>query len=216
MEVNDLSLHQRRADTYRLLSACFCPPQRTLFLAENLCGNLTTLLAAICPSAAAAAEGMATALQTIDNESLLTAHTALFVGPFALQAPPYGSVYLEKSGLLMGESTVQALRFYEKAGLALDMPDAPDHIAIELEFVGHLASLTAHALQNGDRMGAYNSLALQTDFVHRLLAPWVPSLAVAIRENATCFFYPALADCLAHFLTSDQGLLNRYAQTETA
>lgn len=209
MELNDHRLHRRRADAYRLLSACFYPPERRLLLEENLCANLETLLTWLCPAAAAAALEMGSALRNMDGDSLLVAHAALFVGPFELLAPPYGSVYLEKTRLLMGDSTLETRRFYEDACLSLDIHEAPDHIAIELEFAGYLAGQASRHIQDGEQDKAAAGLAMHARFLNRLLARWAPLLAEAIRRNAKDSFYLALADCLEHFIRCEQELLGQ-------
>jgi TorA maturation chaperone TorD len=52
--------------------------------------------------------------------------------------PPYGSFYLE--GALMGESTVQVRNLYLSYGFQTD--EMADHVAVELEFLALLASLS--------------------------------------------------------------------------
>ncbi|MFP4481041.1 MAG: molecular chaperone, partial [Desulfohalobiaceae bacterium] len=47
-------------------------------------------------------------------------HAKLFVGPYQLAAPPFGSVYLEQRQTLMGESTQMVKELYRQAGLEMD------------------------------------------------------------------------------------------------
>lgn len=42
-----------------------------------------------------------------DNETLDDAYQRLFIGPYALPAPPWGSVWLDKENVIFGESTLQ-------------------------------------------------------------------------------------------------------------
>jgi len=61
----------------------------------------------------------------------------LFVGPDQIAAPPYASVYLEKSPVLMGSSTLGVRKIYASLGLEVpckgSIPD--DFIAFELDAI---------------------------------------------------------------------------------
>ncbi|MFN2356106.1 MAG: molecular chaperone, partial [Desulfopila sp.] len=81
---------------------------------------------------------MEQAIHESRHQDLLVEYARLFVGPFELLAPPYGSVYLETGRRLMGDSTIAVQHMYTNAGLTLDVQEAPDHIALELEFMHYL------------------------------------------------------------------------------
>jgi TorA maturation chaperone TorD len=69
-------------------------------------------------------------------------YTRLFINVFPhIIAPPYGSFYLEKEGLVSAKTTSEVLRFYHEAGFTLKggLHDLADHIARELGFMGILA-----------------------------------------------------------------------------
>lgn len=59
----------------------------------------------------------------------------LFVGPRALQAPPFASVYLDPEPQLMGQTTVKIRQVYQLLGLTSPwknkIPD--DHLSLELD-----------------------------------------------------------------------------------
>lgn len=63
------------------------------------------------PVAAPLASGFAASAE----ESLPEAWQRLFIGPWALPAPPWGSVWLDKESVLFGESTL-ALRERHRTG----------------------------------------------------------------------------------------------------
>lgn len=46
-------------------------------------------------------------MQPDQNETLEEAWQRLFIGPYALPAPPWGSVYLDKENVLFGDSTLK-------------------------------------------------------------------------------------------------------------
>ena len=191
-----------------MLAAAFYEPEKDFFLEEKLCENLTSLLAATgCLDAAAAAEKMTAALTESDQRTLLVEHARLFVGPFELTAPPYGSVYLEKGRRLMGDSTLAVQKMYHDAGLDLEAKDAPDHIAFELEFLHYLCQCELEAAGRDDHAAVQEFRRQQATFYSRYLAPWVPDFCAAIRNGTECGFYSALAECLETFI---EGTASRF------
>jgi TorA maturation chaperone TorD len=191
----------QQGDCCKLLAACFYEPEKELFLQEKLCENLAALLAADdCHAAAKAARAMHTSLEAADEEELKSAHAGLFIGPFELGAPPYGSIYLENTRRVMGDSTVAVQKLYRAAGLSLEVPEAPDHIALELEFIHFLIMGEAEAVARNDRDEATAFAAMQSHFLRNFLAPWVPEFCAAIRKETATGFYTSLADCLEGFI----------------
>lgn len=200
--MTDVDFILQRGDCFKLLAACFYEPDKDLFLSERLCENLTALLAAChYQKAAAAAAGLRGALAESNPDELGIEHARLFVGPFALIAPPYGSVYLEQSGQLMGDSTMAVQRLYQEAGLALEVMEVPDHIALELEFL-HFLSLraAAAAAENNPELSA-EFAGRQSEFMKRWLCPWVFAFCNNLRNGTESGFYRTLANCLESFIT---------------
>jgi len=197
-----LTVEQQRGDCFKLFSACFYPPGRNLLLEEEVLENLTRLLGAVCPEAASLAKGMARTLEQAADVELAVAHAKLFVGPFELQAPPYGSLYLESQKRLMGDSTMEVLKMYQRAGLVLshDFLDAPDHIAAELEFMYFLIARELQALRMGNREEALGYLEMQQEFHDKYLRPWVKPFSERIRTNSEHEFYKLLAGSLSTFI----------------
>lgn len=142
---------------------------------------------------------MLVALSELTDEEMKVEHARLFVGPFELLAPPYGSVYLEKGGMLMGDSTMAVQKMYHEAGLSLDVMEAPDHIALELEFMHYLClgESTAEAKRQHEEALAFTKR--QAEFMNRFLAPWIPAFCDNIRQGSDNHFYVHLADCLESF-----------------
>jgi len=184
-----------RGNCFKLLAACFYEPEKDLFVEENLCQNLQDLLDGWASGAAKAASDMRRALSDTEQKQLSISHAELFIGPFELIAPPYGSVYLEKNRQIMGDTTIGVLKSYQEAGLSVDEKEPPDHIAIELEFMSFLSLRQAEARAEGRDTEAEDYLGRQKDFYHNYL-PWVPSFCEAIRKGTKSHFYQSLADCL--------------------
>ena len=197
-----IDVERQRGDCFRLLAVCFYPPEMKVLIEEGVLENLHRLLEEVCPEAAACSEGMARALSQASEEELAVAHAKLFVGPFELQAPPYGSLYLESQKRLMGDTTMEVLKMYKRAGLALsgDFKDAPDHIAAELEFMYFLIAKELQALREGDRIDAFGYLKMQQEFHDKYLRPWMEPFGERIRTASEHEFYSLLAESLSTFI----------------
>ncbi len=188
---------QQQENGLRLLAACFYEPDKTLLLEQDLFSALRGCLNTVCPVAVACVDGMEKAMQDSSDEQLKVAYAKLFVGPFALPAAPYGSVYLDEGRRVMGDSTMEVIKWYRQEGLARsdDCKDLPDHIAIELEFVSYLISKEIIALEDSDLQAAAAYAAKRQSFTETLLCPWVPEFCERIRQGTDNAFYTALADC---------------------
>lgn len=209
--MNNINDTIQLGDCFKLLAACFYEPDRHLFIEEKIGEKLGLLLDDLSPEGARAARGMKNCLEELDQEHLSIDHAALFVGPFELAAPPYGSVYIEKNRRVMGESTMEAARYYQEAGLGVDVKEPPDHIAIELEFLYYLCSKEAGFAKDGLHEEANRLRDMQTRFYHDAMKPWVRSFCDAIRSGTENQFYVSLARCLDCFFVSCDKI---YSQTE--
>lgn len=196
-----VSREQARGNSFRLLAACFYPPQREIFQ-EGLLHDLAALLKELCPEAAAFAEEMISLLPVYSDEELLVDYARLFIGPTELLAAPYGSVYVEKERCVMGDSTVAVVAFYKAHGLMMDSAfrEVPDHIAVELEFLYYLVFKEIQALEANDTAAATAATESQEIFMHTFLSPWLNTFALRMAEGAETNFYRALAGCLSAFI----------------
>ncbi|MDP3298133.1 MAG: molecular chaperone TorD family protein [Thermodesulfovibrionia bacterium] len=202
MNINDLILHEKtRENCFRFLAACFYLPQKNLFAEKNLLVNLTKYLQEVCPDAAVFSSEMEKNFLQFSNEELSVEYSKLFVGPFELLAPPYGSVYLE-GRRVMGDSTMEAIKVYQKEGLSRsdDFKDLPDHIAVELEFMSYLIYKEIKALESSDFKTTEEFIDKQEDFLNRFLRRWVSPFCEKIKEGTNNGFYTALADCVSTFV----------------
>lgn len=129
-----------------------------------------------------------------DTDVALLAHTRLFLGPFEIKAFPYASFYLEADQKIMGPLSHTIAERYIEAGLApAEGPrEAPDHIALELEYLYFLSfrSLETDEPRYADEFEAFRS---------EHLAAWVPEFTTAILKADEHPFYNAVARLLAAF-----------------
>ncbi len=197
-----------RADCYRLLSACFYPPGQ-LQGNEGLFSDLAGLVERLCPGAAGVFMEMHEVFDRCDAGELEVDYAKLFVGPFELKAPPYGSLYLDNERRVMGESTMEVIRAYGEAGLSIDegFREVPDHIAAELEFMHYLASKTAEELEGSAPGNEFTFVSAQKRFMDELLGPWIPAFCELVKKEAASAFYRALAGSLEAFIHCDREYL---------
>ncbi|GAB6147326.1 hypothetical protein JCM12294_47730 [Desulfocicer niacini] len=115
-----------------------------------------------------------------DWEEAEFAFNRLFVGPKALEAPPYASYYLESEPQLMGKSTLQVRRLYEMAGLVSPLlghlPD--DHLGVELDAAVGLLDM----VENQD---AEEPRILWQYFLEEHLGTWLPQFLNQARSADT-------------------------------
>jgi len=91
-------------------------------------------------------------------EDLQVEYTRLFINSLGgVLAPPYGSVYLSKSGALFNEATEAVKKFYHQQGFTLaDNREVADHIVNELEFLALLAANNMMTVEISGRLKKLN------------------------------------------------------------
>lgn len=136
----------------------------------------------------------------------------LFIGPDKLIAPPWESVYRSKQGLLFQESTLTIREIYRQNGL---IPGgfprvADDSLALELDFMAHMAQKTLNLLETADekRAAFEEALTVQESFVRVHLLFWIPKLLEKMSSSRSRIFYPQMTWILLEFLQKDHGVLN--------
>ena len=144
------------------------------------------------------------------DEDVLVEYARLFVGPFHVPAPPYGSVYLEPRSGVMGTSSREVVAFYADCGF--DVVPArgvlPDHVTIELEFLGLLCGSEADALVEQDMAAAREWRNRQRTFIHRFVGAWTLEFADRVRETTELGFYREVAELLSLFVRSEMKYLS--------
>lgn len=137
------------------------------------------------------------------------AYTRLLVGPGDGYAPPYASFYLEPSvggkPLLMGAEAVAVEQLYRQVGLEIapGHPRLPDHLALELQFMQHLCSREAAALNLADWSAAHRWRKMQQDFLQNHLSPWLPAFAQKVYAVGAHPLYRALVELTLEFVQSE-------------
>ena len=201
MTLDELISHEEgRRDSYALLSSCFHLPDEELIQA----------LYELPPSDNDLYSGLVKGARLSDVQSLRVDYSKLFVGPYKLLAPPYGSVYLEHKKTVMGDSTMDVLKRLETEGLSLQLKEAPDHIAIELEFMFFLISKELEEFKASNFDGAESFRGKQRVFLELHLGKWVARFADTVEEAAQTEFYKNLAHATNSFVHEELRYFETY------
>jgi TorA maturation chaperone TorD len=215
MKTEDFLAHeQSRMDVYRFLADCFQLPNENL--KKNLI-RLTDTINTLCGEVAQYVHLMKKDFaRTDDLESLKVDYARLFVGPYTLTAPPFGSVYLEGKRLIMGNSTVDAQKRYRQAGLdmAEGFREAPDHITVELEFMYFLIFKEIEAVKQSDIQSFQYYLKEQQFFLKDHLNGWRSEFTDNVIAYSETEFYKALAKFTAIFIQQDLQRVKKYNKSE--
>lgn len=112
-------------------------------------------------------------------EALGAAHHRVF----SLEAPPVESFWLSPDRLLGGERSAAVAAAYRLGGFAPRVADVtPDHLGVQLAYLGWLAGARAHAVQDGRDDEDARIAVLERDFLDQHLLRWLPALVVAVAE----------------------------------
>jgi TorA maturation chaperone TorD len=123
-------------------------------------------------------------------EDLQVEYTRLFInGVPHVAAPPYGSVYLEKT--LRGSYSDNILGYYRSLGYSLtETADLPDSLIHQLEFLSFLAE--------------DNNREKEEEFLVRFFLPWFPIFASKVKEEAQHPFYRTIVSFIDFFTKEEQ------------
>lgn len=115
-----------------------------------------------------------------DGETLNEVYQRLFVGPNSLQAPPWGSVYLDHENVIFGESTVALRQWQQDLGIEvlLQQREPEDHIGLLLMHSSWLAENEPEQL----------SILLE-----KHVLTWSSRYLSLLKEHAHHSFFQALA-----------------------
>lgn len=127
------------------------------------------------------------------RNTLEATYQRLFIGPHALPAPPWGSVYLDPEGVLFGESTLALRRWLEEANIAVDKREGEpeDHIGLLLLLAAWLAD---------------NNPSLLNDLVGQHVLTWSGRYLTLLEQGAGHPFYQGMAQLTRLTLEHWQGL----------
>lgn len=142
-------------------------------------------------------------------DKLNSEYTYLLIGPNKLPAPPWESVYLNEERTIFQESTLRVRSSYLKYQfLPENYPrEADDHLALELDFMSHLAKLALERFEDEDIEEVKRVLSDQKGFLEEHLLIWIGSFAKQMQLSKTYFFYPKMALLAEQVLKMDAAAL---------
>lgn len=144
-------------------------------------------------------------------DQLKSEYTRLFLGPAALPAPPWESVYASGEELMFTVRTLTIRYFYKDMGyVSLNGPkEAEDFLGTELGFMAALARDTKQALEEGNDERVRFLLEKQQVFVRDHLFFLVSHFTPRLRERAIRVgeFYLSAADLTYYICQADLGAL---------
>jgi len=211
-----LTQESARQDAYKGLANCYNLPQ------EELINTLEQLEQAFETLESEAGSPIALMRKEIKGseklDDLKIEYARLFVGPYSVPAPPYGSVYLEDQRRVMGHSTMDVQKKYAQAGLTLSetFKDNPDHIMAELEFMYFLIFKEIQAIQGGSLETVSDFLLKQRLFLQDHLAVWIKDFGQNIETHSQKNFYKGLAMATQTFISEDFAQIAGLEITEPA
>ncbi len=209
LEASRSQVYRRLADTYRLPS---------LQTGEEL-ETLAFALTALGSEAADEAVRLKTCYDAMPGKRVLDVEYArLFMGPFVVPAPPYGSIYIENKRRLMGDSTIDVRQHYLSLGLDVspDFKEAPDHIVAELEFMHVLIVQAVEAIDALDGRALSDNIRQQRTFLEQHLGVWAPLFAARVSEHTHADYYRHLASLSRIFIAEDLAALQDQAARQAA
>ncbi len=205
MEVKDfVSIERAKATSFNLMTALLCQPTEDLISNPEFLETLKSSFKIVCPDCVENVEQMQHEVKKYSQLNLLVEYTRLLIGPFGTLAPPYSSLYFGGSSM-MSEETVWVINFYESVGLSFDLEaikDAPDHVAVETEFMYYLIFNEINELESGNVAKAKQLWNSQCEFFSKHYKQWLPKFCQKITEHTNNDYYKALAECINKFVST--------------
>ena len=187
----------------RVLGALFVNPPQSAAAAPLVAAFQDGSWQAQWPPALAYRQQSVAGFQTAGDEPLAEAWQRLFVGPYALPAPPWGSVWLDREKVLFGDSTLALRQWMRESAIAFDsgQNEPEDHFGLLLllsawllesgqqarwqELLAwHLLPWSGHFLQQFTGMAGHPFYRALGQLAEDTLAAWRSRLLMPVAEKA--------------------------------
>jgi len=191
-----------RGHVYDLLATVFRRPLDVRHL-ERL--RAPEMLSAISATGVDPGDDFINGDSAVLQDQLAIDYTQLFHDPVERIAP-YESIQLGDGDELMGAAAAETRRFMAEVGFTVpsENGELPDHISVELAFMGELARREADALEAKDHKTADHAASLQRQFLAAHLGRWAERFARKVWRRSTTPFYAAMAELLSAFIADER------------
>ncbi|MBI2968287.1 MAG: molecular chaperone TorD family protein [Bacteroidetes bacterium] len=200
-----IRIEQARGAVFNIFTALLCQPEDSIIRSGKIFEKLAGAFSLLKYEGNDSISKLKEECKKQSDTELLVEYSRLFIGPFKLIAPPYSSLYFG-SEYLMSDETMKVVEFYRHAGLDFNsdkIPDMPDHVAVECEFIYFLIFNGIKAFLKGNRKKALFSRRHQETFIQKHFIKWVPSFCGKVIEGTKNEYYKALAQCIKGFIECD-------------
>jgi DMSO reductase family type II enzyme chaperone len=232
----DAALSQARQALYRFAALTLADPRTGAWheLTDPRCQQVAVAAAALLREEPAAVASklaigekplerldVANVLATLppSPEALNAAYEAVFGLLVSGSCPPYESEYVNSKFTFQRSQTLADVAgFYRAFGMETSdsHPERPDHIVLELEFMGLLVDLERRASAGTDPRAIEHQAvcrAAQAKFLEEHLAWWAPAFARLLAHENPHGFYAAVGEFLAALIAAERALLGLSAPT---
>lgn len=209
-----------RENTYRFLASLYLKPPSDSVIAMIKDGSILSVITyeesgadSLFYSELAEFIKNASEIPGLKDE-LEAEHAALFVLPSGVL--PHEAVYLDRDKRLGGRVTMSVRQFYEMAGMEItdSCIEMPDHIGMELEFMGFLCKLEKEFREKAAISSLKKCIEFQKAFLSKHLSKWAYQCCEKVIEKSTSGFYKAIAYVTVEFMKSEEEYVSElYAKT---
>jgi len=195
-----------RSRVYRLLALVFAEEPKAATLQEILTGEAHEPLAAV---GAELGENIRNSPELA--EALAVEYARLFLDPVTHLVP--NESVQRGEGRYWGDHTVRVADFYARFGYQVAEGEEiiPDHLASELEFMGHLAAEEAGRWAAGNSSGALARRAAAAEFLEAHLLAWAPGFCARVARRTEEAYFARFAELTRMVLLSDASHLGLQA-----
>lgn len=122
-------------------------------------------------------------------------YTRLFIGPGAVLAPPWESIYFHRERVIFQKQTLEVREWYRRYSLeSVKLHNEPDdHIGLELAFVSHMAVLAYAALEQQEVEKFEQLIAAQKQFLSEHTLQWATGWSELVQEHTRTDFFRGIA-----------------------
>ncbi|WP_114787130.1 molecular chaperone TorD [Vibrio tetraodonis] len=207
------SLNEKRAEIYWWLSSLFAKELSAEILEEYHSPHVRSFLTALGQNEQLRPyiNKLIDALNRVlgrDNAQLELAadFCNIFLKSDKDSALPYASIYIGDSGLLNGQpaTEMENLMYQYQIEVNKNLNEPADHIAVELDFLGHLIICSNKPMQPKEME---TSMQEQLQFIETHLLSWIPLFVDKCQKLDNFGFYASVTEVTLAFIKQDYSYL---------